>query len=687
MLRAVHDHARQHGRERRAAVDPARPARVDLRRSSGRSTPTRCRSPSCSSPAAGSATSSAAGACSSFGVVVFAASSALIGFAPTETLARRRPRAPGRRRRVHDAGDPLDHLEHVPGRRSAARRSARGPASRRWRSRSARSSAARSTEYVSWRSIFFLNLPVAIGAVVVTLFAAHESRDETVEPHASTSPASPRSPSASPRSSSRSSRATSGAGARPRSSALLATARRRPRRLRRSSSAHAARRWSTSRSSARARSSGANIVAFIVSFAMLAMFFFLALYMQNILRLQPAGGRRALPALDARDHLRRRRSPAGSPTASARAPLIDRRPAARRALAVLAVAARRRHGLRLPARAVHDHGPRHGPDDVADEHRRHERRRPDKAGVASGILSMSRMVGGTFGVAAIGALITALGRSSSPSCSRRSRTARASAWRGLGTGGAAGASPTWSTPRARRSCTRFRRAAARAGVGARRRRGRPGARSRARPRRARAPRRRGRRRHAGGDGGRGERSARSGRGRPPRRRARRCGSSTASDADEIAQLRGRASSSGSTSIDPSNDDRRRSAALGPAPARLERQLELKASGPSSTTTTNALMGFSASTGTAREAARGGPPPASAATEWSPSDRACTALAHAARGTRERERRRRAVRRLPHPRRAHRSFFPVLERIDDEIDALEDAVLERPTDERCSASRS
>jgi hypothetical protein len=34
-----------------------------------------------------------------------------------------------------------------------------------------------------------------------------------------------------------------------------------------------------------------------------------------------------------------------------------------------------------------------------------------KAGVASGILSMSRMVGGTFGVAAMGALITGLGRS------------------------------------------------------------------------------------------------------------------------------------------------------------------------------------------------------------------------------------------------------------------------------------
>jgi len=37
------------------------------------------------------------------------------------------------------------------------------------------------TEYVSWRAIFFLNLPVAAGAVAVTLFAARESRDESVE--------------------------------------------------------------------------------------------------------------------------------------------------------------------------------------------------------------------------------------------------------------------------------------------------------------------------------------------------------------------------------------------------------------------------------------------------------------------------------------------------------------------------
>jgi EmrB/QacA subfamily drug resistance transporter len=37
------------------------------------------------------------------------------------------------------------------------------------------------TEYVSWRAIFFINLPVAAAAVAVTVFAVRESRDETVD--------------------------------------------------------------------------------------------------------------------------------------------------------------------------------------------------------------------------------------------------------------------------------------------------------------------------------------------------------------------------------------------------------------------------------------------------------------------------------------------------------------------------
>src|SRR4029077_14431831 len=59
-----------------------------------------------------------------------------------------------------------------------------------------------------------------------------------------------------------------------------------------------------------------------------------------------------------------------------------------------------------------------------------------KAGVASGTLSMSRMVGGTFGVAVMGALVTAIGRSkidsALPSLPASARTALAN---GLGAGG------------------------------------------------------------------------------------------------------------------------------------------------------------------------------------------------------------------------------------------------------------
>jgi EmrB/QacA subfamily drug resistance transporter len=37
------------------------------------------------------------------------------------------------------------------------------------------------TEYISWRAIFFINLPVAAGAVLAAIFAVRESRDETVD--------------------------------------------------------------------------------------------------------------------------------------------------------------------------------------------------------------------------------------------------------------------------------------------------------------------------------------------------------------------------------------------------------------------------------------------------------------------------------------------------------------------------
>jgi MFS family permease len=64
---------------------------------------------------------------------------------------------------------------------------------------------------------------------------------------------------------------------------------------------------------------------------------------------------------------------------------------------------------------------------------------PAKAGVASGMLSMSRMVGGTFGVAAMGALITGLGRSKIDSLlPQLSDSARGKLADGLGAGATGG---------------------------------------------------------------------------------------------------------------------------------------------------------------------------------------------------------------------------------------------------------
>ena len=80
---------------------------------------------------------------------------------------------------------------------------------------------------------------------------------------------------------------------------------------------------------------------------------------------------------------------------------------------------------------------------------------PSKAGVASGILTMSRMVGGTFGVAAMGALITGLGRAKIddllPGDARR---AARSSWPTRSARAARGPAARWATPSTRPSSTR-----------------------------------------------------------------------------------------------------------------------------------------------------------------------------------------------------------------------------------------
>jgi MFS family permease len=227
------------------------------------------------------------------------------------------------------------------------------------------------TEYVSWRAIFFLNLPVAVGAVAVTLFAAHESRDETTE-HSIDWPGI----------------VTLSVGltalvlaliegnswgwSSPELIGLLITA--------------AVGLVSFALIEPRVREPmvdfslfrsktflGANMVGFIVSFAMLAMFFFTALYMQNILGYSAIeAGVRFLPSTLIALFLQTR---------------IDLDTG---------------YGLLLPAFVIMGIGMAlvMSPMSTAAMNAVPAQ----KAGVGSGILSMSRMVGGTFGVAALGAL-------------------------------------------------------------------------------------------------------------------------------------------------------------------------------------------------------------------------------------------------------------------------------------------
>src|SRR4051812_43117883 len=115
-----------------------------------------------------------------FGVVLFALSSAAIGLAPNDGLL-----VAGR------ALQGIGAAFMMPGTLSIISNefppAERGRAIGTWAGVSALALAigpvvgGALTQYVSWRAIFYINVPVAIGAVAVTLFAAHESRDTTID--------------------------------------------------------------------------------------------------------------------------------------------------------------------------------------------------------------------------------------------------------------------------------------------------------------------------------------------------------------------------------------------------------------------------------------------------------------------------------------------------------------------------
>jgi EmrB/QacA subfamily drug resistance transporter len=257
-------------------------------------------------------------------------------------------------------------------------------------------------EHVSWQSIFFINLPVAAGAIAVTLFATRESRDETVVPRVDVGGIAAITIGLTALTLALVEANAWGWGSA-RIVALFALA-----------AAGLAAFVAVER---RVRVPmvdfaffgsrtflGANIVAFIVSFAMLAMFFFLTLYMQNVLRFSPLeAGVRFLPTT--------LMVIAVAPVAGRLTDRIGPRPLITGGLSLVAIALLWQsfltldtgYGFLLPGFVVMGAGIAlvMSPMSTAAMNAIDT----SKAGVASGILTMSRMVGGTLGIAVLGAFI------------------------------------------------------------------------------------------------------------------------------------------------------------------------------------------------------------------------------------------------------------------------------------------
>jgi EmrB/QacA subfamily drug resistance transporter len=342
-----------------------------------------------------------------FGVIVFGLSSLMIGFSPNDTWLVGF-------RAVQGIGAAF----MMPGTLSIITQAfppeQRGTAIGTWAGVSALALAIGPvvggflTEDVSWRAIFFINPPIAVGAVAVTLFAARESRDETVD------------------------RTVDFAGIASLTIGLTALVLA----LVESNSWG----WGSVQIISllvlsvigltafvmiekrvrvpmvdfaffRSRTSvGANIVAFLISFAMFAQFFFLTLYLQNVLHYSPLEtGLRFLPSTLVIIVV--------APLAGRLADRVGSRPLMTLGLTIVAAAMfiesrvtiHSGYGLLLPGFVLMGLGMGLVMSPMSTAAMNAVDR--TKAGAASGVLSMNRMVGSTFGVAVMGALVTAIGRS------------------------------------------------------------------------------------------------------------------------------------------------------------------------------------------------------------------------------------------------------------------------------------
>src|SRR5439155_11161882 len=340
-----------------------------------------------------------------FGVVLFAASSAFIGLSPSDAWL-----VTGRT--VQGVGAAF----MMPGTLSIISNTfppeERGKAIGTWAGVSALALAIGPVvggflvENVSWQSIFFLNLPVAALAVVVTLAAAPESRDESVERFVDVPGVATLSIGLAALVLALVEGNSWGWGS-PGLIGLLAVA------------AGALAAFPVVERRARVpmvdfsffRSRGflgANVVAFVVSFAMLAMFFFIALYMQNIKGYSPLeAGVRFLPSTLV--------IMVAGPISGRLTDRIGPRPLISSGLLLVAgslfwqghLSPDTSYAFIAGAFVLMGFGMGLVMSPMSTAAMNSVE--PTKAGVASGILSMSRMVGGSFGVAAMGALITGLG--------------------------------------------------------------------------------------------------------------------------------------------------------------------------------------------------------------------------------------------------------------------------------------